>query len=227
MANRIDLDTRAGYDRWSEVYDDELNPLVVLEEPVVRTWLAEPVGLRVSDVGCGTGRHSLWLADAGAQVDAYDPSPGMMARARAKLSSRGVRLHEHALPEPIPAADGTYDVTLLALVGDHLADLNSAFRELSRVTRSEGQVVFTVLHPAMNLLGLTARFADPETGQEVRVEAYEHTYADYVTAVLRSGLLIEEIVERKADEALVAKAPRAEKYLGWPLLLAMRLRRNG
>ncbi len=226
MTERTKLDTRAGYDRWSEIYDDELNPLVALEEPVVRTWLAEPAGLRVADVGCGTGRHSLWLADAGAQVDAFDPSPGMMAKAYAKLASHGVRLHEHALPAPIPAADGTYDVTLLALVADHLADLSGAFRELSRVTTPGGQVVFTVLHPAMNLLGLTARFADPETGQEVRVEAYEHSYADYVTAVLRSGLLIEEIVERKADEALVAKAPRAEKYLGWPLLLAMRLQRE-
>lgn len=226
MNDRIELDTRDGYDRWAEIYDDELNPLVVLEEPVVRGWVADPAGLRVADVGCGTGRHSQWLADAGALVDAYDFSSGMMAKARTKLASSGVRLHEHALPDPIPAEDNTFDVTMLALVADHLADLQGAFRELSRVTRKDGQVIFTVLHPAMNLLGLTARFADPKTGQEVRVEAYEHNYADYVMAVLQSGLVIEEIVERKADETLVAKAPRAEKYLGWPLLLAMRLRRE-
>ena len=225
MSDRIHLDTRAGYDRWSEVYDDEVNPLVQLEEPVVRGWLGDVAGLQLADVGCGTGRHARWMAESGASVDAFECSTGMMAKARAKLTGSGVRLHEHALPDPIPAPDDTYDITLLALVGDHLEDLEAAFSELRRVTRPGGQVVFTVLHPAMNLLGLTARFADPETGQEVRVAAYEHTYADYVMATLRSGLTIEELVERKADQALIDQAPRAEKYLGWPMLLAMRMKK--
>ncbi|MFH0981435.1 MAG: methyltransferase domain-containing protein [Planctomycetota bacterium] len=225
MAERVHLDTRSGYDRWSAVYDDELNPLVLLEEPVTRGWLGEVAGRRVADVGCGTGRHALWLAKAGAVVDAYDLSPGMLAKARPKLAARGVRLHELALPEPIPVAEGTFDLTLLALVADHLVDLPGTFRELRRVTRSGGQVIFTVLHPAMNLLGLTARFTDPNDGREVRVAAYEHTYANYVTGVLKSGLLIEEILERKVDEELVTRTPRAAKYLGWPLLLAMRLKR--
>ncbi len=226
MKERVELDTRSGYDRWSAIYDDELNPLVLVEEPVVRAWVPAPAGLRIADVGCGTGRHALWLAEAGASVDAYDLSPGMLAKARDKLAARGVRFHEHALPTPLPAAHDTFDVTLLALVADHLADLHGGFSELRRVTRPEGMVIVTVLHPAMNLLGITARFTDPRDGREVRVTAYEHTYADYVTAVLRSGLVIEEIIERQADADLASRSPRAEKYLGWPLLLAMRLRKS-
>jgi SAM-dependent methyltransferase len=224
MPERIHLDAQTGYDRWATVYDDERNPLVLLEGPVVRGWIPSPAGVRVADVGCGTGRHALWLADAGATVDAYDPSPGMMAKAREKLASRGVRLHAHALPEPLPAADGTFDVVLLALVADHLADLVGTFRELRRVVKLGGVVIFTVLHPAMNLRGITARFTDPDNGNEVRVAAFEHTYADYVMAALKAGLTIDEIVERKADAALAAQAPRAEKYVGWPMLLALRLR---
>ncbi|MCK4343540.1 MAG: class I SAM-dependent methyltransferase [Phycisphaerae bacterium] len=224
MANPIHLHTQAGYDRWATIYDDELNPLVTLEEPLVREWLHTPAGLRVADVGCGTGRHAAWLADAGAEVDAYDYSPGMMSKARAKLSNRGVRLHEHTLPAPLPAADGTFDVLLLALVADHLADLETTYRDLRRVLKPGGRLIFTVLHPAMNLLGITARFTDPDSGSEVRVAAFEHTYADYVMAPLRVGLVIDEIVERKIDAAVAARVPRAEKYLGWPLLLALRLR---
>jgi ubiquinone/menaquinone biosynthesis C-methylase UbiE len=225
MADRIHLDAQSGYDRWSLVYDGELNPLVMLEEPVVRAWLDAPQGLRIADVGCGTGRHALWLAQAGAAVEAFEFSAGMMAKARAKLAGVGVRLHEHKLPASLPVPDSTFDVALLALVADHLADLGTTFRDLRRVIKPGGQVVFTVLHPAINLLGITARFTDPESGSEVRVEAYEHTYADYVMAVLKAGLQIEEIVERKADAELAVRTPRAEKYLGWPLLLAMRLRK--
>ncbi|MCP4591796.1 MAG: methyltransferase domain-containing protein [bacterium] len=225
MTDPIHVDTRSGYDRWATIYDEELNPLVLLEEPVVRAWVGEPKDLRVADVGCGTGRHAIWLATAGASVDAYDFSGGMLDKAGKKLADHQVRLHEHALPDPIPAEDATFDVTLLALVADHLEDVESAFRELRRVTRPGGQVLFTVLHPAMNLLGLTARFTDPDSGKEVRVAAHQHTYADYVMGALNADLLLEELVERKADQALVAKTPRAEKYLEWPLLLAMRLRR--
>jgi malonyl-CoA O-methyltransferase len=221
----VRLSSRAGYDCWAEIYDAELNPLVVAEEPVVREWLADPAGLRVADVGCGTGRHAIWLADAGALVDAFESSTGMMAKAREKLSGSGVRFHEHTLPDQIPADDSSFDVALLALVADHLADLPAAFRELRRVLKPGGRLMFTVLHPAMNLLGLTARFVDPDSGAEVRVDAFEHTYADYVTAPLNAGLSIGRIVERSVDEALVRKAPRAEKYLGWPLLLAMALQK--
>jgi hypothetical protein len=31
--------------------------------------------------------------------------------------------------------------------------------------------------------------------------------------------------EHVVDEELAARSPRAQKYLGWPLLLVMRLRR--
>jgi ubiquinone/menaquinone biosynthesis C-methylase UbiE len=225
MTERLHVDTRTGYDLWSQIYDQEQNPLVLLEEPLVRQWLLDSVGRRVADVGCGTGRHAVWLAEAGALVDAYDFSTGMMAKARAKLAAHHVQLHAHALPDPLPCPEATYDFVLLALVADHLAELDQSFRELHRAAKPGGRVIFTVLHPAMNLLGLTARFTSPDTGTEVRVAAFEHTYADYVMAVLRSGLVIEETIERKADQELVARTPRAEKYLGWPMLLAMRLRR--
>jgi malonyl-CoA O-methyltransferase len=226
MPDRVYLDTRTGYDQWSTIYDTEGNPLLILEEPVVRQWVGDPSGLRVADVGCGTGRHTVWLAQAGASVDAYDFSKGMMAKALKKLGGSEVRFHEHDLTCPFPAADEMFDLTMFALVGDHIEDLDAAFRELHRITKAGGQVIFSVLHPAMNLIGITARFINPESGKEVRVEAYEHTYGDYVIAVLRSGLQIVEIVERNVDDALVAQSPRAEKYMGWPLLLAMNLRKK-
>jgi malonyl-CoA O-methyltransferase len=73
---------RGGYDRWAVVYDHDGNPLQGLEEPAVRAAVGDVRGLNILDLGCGTGRHSLWLAAAGATVTAVDFSEGMLAEAR-------------------------------------------------------------------------------------------------------------------------------------------------
>src|SRR3954471_17696658 len=76
--------TDAGYDRWAEVYDSEDNPLVLLEETYLPQLIGNVEGLAVADIGCGTGRHAIRLAAAGARVTALDFSEGMLERARAK-----------------------------------------------------------------------------------------------------------------------------------------------
>src|SRR5437764_12466232 len=80
----LDLPTRDGYDLWSAVYDADANPLPAIEEPCVDRLLGDVRGLAVLDLGCGTGRHALRLAAAGAVVTALDFSPGMLDQARAK-----------------------------------------------------------------------------------------------------------------------------------------------
>jgi len=47
-------------------------------------------GDRVLDLGCGTGEDALLLAARGVRVTGIDPSPAMIARARAKAAQRGL-----------------------------------------------------------------------------------------------------------------------------------------
>jgi malonyl-CoA O-methyltransferase len=222
MADATHLPVRQGYDRWSEVYDTDGNPLFVLEDPIVRRWLGEVAGRRIADVGCGTGRHTRWLAQAGALVVALDFSDGMMRRAVEKVGPGRVLFCTHALPAPLPLRDDRCDHVLFALVGEHVERLAEAMAEFRRVLVPGGSVILTALHPAMNLAGITARFFDPDDGGEVRVAAFEHSTADYVTALLTGGLELAEIVERRADQQTIRAAPRAAKYEGWPMLLALR-----
>jgi malonyl-CoA O-methyltransferase len=79
---------RSGYDRWAAMYDHDGNPLQGLEGPVVREAVGDVRGLDVLDLGCGTGRHALWLAAGGATVTAVDFSAGMLAAARRKPGGR-------------------------------------------------------------------------------------------------------------------------------------------
>src|SRR5215471_12013718 len=84
------VSTQEGYERWAQIYDDEDNPLVLLEERRVWDLVGEAKGLAIADIGCGTGRHSLRLAAAGARVHAVDFSQAMLDRARAKPGSASI-----------------------------------------------------------------------------------------------------------------------------------------
>jgi malonyl-CoA O-methyltransferase len=214
---------KGGYDRWSEIYDEEANPLIGLEEPVVREALGDVAGLAVLDLGCGTGRHALWLASAGATVTAVDFSEGMMEKARAKPGAERIRFLVHDLHQRLPFPDGAFDVVVSGLVLEHLHEFGPFFAEARRVLWPGGRAVVSGMHPAMFLRDVRARFHDPATGEKVEPGSVEHTVGDCVMAAVRAGFNLEGIDERAADAAFAVRYPRAEKYVGWPMLLVLRL----
>jgi malonyl-CoA O-methyltransferase len=220
----IVLPTQEGYDRWAEIYDGEPNPLIALEELEVDRLLGDVTGKDVVDVGCGTGRHAVRLAAHGARVVGVDFSDGMLARAREKQRAADVHWVVHDINHPpLPLPERGFDRVLCALVLDHIDDLRALFAELRRLSREDGKVVVTVMHPAMMLKGVQARFTDPSTGRETRPESVANRIADYVNGALEGGLRIVRVGERDVDEELAEKMPRARKYLGWPVLWWMEL----
>src|SRR6516162_7742029 len=94
--------TAVGYDRWSEVYDSDENPLILLEEEYLPPLIGDLAGLKAVDIGCGTGRQALRLAAAGAHVTAIDFSTEMLNRARNKPSAERVKFIQHDITKPLP-----------------------------------------------------------------------------------------------------------------------------
>lgn len=214
---------RSGYDRWAEVYDHDLNPLVALEDPVVRDAVGDVRGLSVLDLGCGTGRHALWLAAAGADATAVDFSEGMLDEARRKPGADTVRWLAHDLHEPLPFADAAFDRVVSGLVLEHLRDLGAFFRKVRRIVKPDGVAVVSTIHPAMLLRGSQARFTDPDSGEVVSPGSVPHTFGEIVLAAVRAGFRLGDIVEAAPDEAFAERYPRATKYVGWPMLVVLRL----
>jgi malonyl-CoA O-methyltransferase len=218
------LSTQEGYDRWAAIYDGDDNPLVHLEADQIAHLLGDIRGLHVLDVGCGTGRHALSFAAAGAKVTAVDFSEGMLEKARAKPGAANVTFVRHDLADPLPFEAERFDRVTCCLVVDHIHDLAALFREMGRVCRPGGFILISTLHPAMMLKGVQARFTDPQTGRETRPASVANQISDYVMGAVRAGLIIDHMSEHAVDAALASRSPRAQKYLGWPLLLMMRLR---
>jgi len=212
-----------GYDRWSLVYDHDANPLPVLEEQVMQRVVGDVRGLRVLDAGCGTGRHASWLQTAGALVTAIDFSNGMLAAARQKPELEKVAFHVHDLHQTWPFEDASFEVAISGLVLEHIQELPHFFSELRRVTVPTCKVALSTLHPSMFLRGSQARFTDPETGAIVQPGSINHSFSEMVMAALDAGFRIVDLIELAPDDDFARHYPRAEKYVGWPMLLVMAL----
>lgn len=92
-------------------------------------------GMRVLDVGAGTGALTDELAARGATVGAVEPSQDYAAGLRERIAE------VHVAPaEELPLPDGTFDAVLAQLVVVFLNDVDGAIREMARVARRGGVV---------------------------------------------------------------------------------------
>ena len=79
------------------------------------------------------------------------------------------------------------------------------------------------MHPAMFLKGAQARFTDPASGELVLPGSVPHSVSAFVMATVRAGFRLDDVCEFAPDETFAARFPRAAKYVGWPMLVVLRL----
>lgn len=106
-------------------------------------------GLRLLDVGCGTGHHLAQLRQRGFDVTGLDGSEEMLAVARA--NNPGVTIRQGDV-EALPFPSGGFDVVLCIEVLRYLPGLAGCLREMARVLKPGGLCLATAT-PILNLNG--------------------------------------------------------------------------
>jgi cytosine/adenosine deaminase-related metal-dependent hydrolase/ubiquinone/menaquinone biosynthesis C-methylase UbiE len=134
------------FDAWAQVYDEQPNPLLTLEQRFLSQMLPEVRGLDVLDAGCGTGRWLQLLVDQHpASLVGVDTSPKMLQRASVKLGDASrLRLGSCGA---LPVQSSTIDLALASFVVSYLESVESFARELHRVTRPGATVFVADMHP--------------------------------------------------------------------------------
>ena len=186
-----ELEVGPGYEAWARTYDDLPNPLVQLEEPLVRALIDSSPPGRALDAACGTGRHTEYLRSRGHAVVGVDAVPAMLERARGRVADAEFQLGNL---EALPIDAASVGVVVCALALTHLGDLGPPIAELARVVKPGGRIVISDLHPFMLLLGGGALFQASD-GQYGLVRSYVHPHAAYLAAFRSAGLEVEECFE--------------------------------
>jgi len=201
-----------------------------LERPATLSLLPDLKGKRVLDAGCGPGLYADLLVQRGAEVVAVDASTRMLEHARRRLGGRAtIMLHD--LREPLVfLGNDSVDLVLASLVMDYIEDWVPVLKEFRRVLKSDGVLVFSVGHPAINFVlkeGMEDYFGVHRMemlwtgfGVDVVMPSYHRPIEAMVESLHEAGFLVERLIEaeptedyRKADPESYYKVSKRPSFL--------------
>lgn len=119
--------------------EQENNKNESLHEEVIKVLKGIPLNAFCLDVGCGSARIGLWIAQNGANSVGID-----IARKRLKFAKESVKMKNitnlHLIQgdiENMPFKDGSFDSGICHAVLHHFPDPSDALREIIRVCKSD------------------------------------------------------------------------------------------
>lgn len=104
-------------------------------------------GMRALDVGCGTGRLSILLAEKVGSVVVTDPSAGMVQVAQERIEAAGLSDRMRAVQADLTTdpLDGAFDVVWSSLALHHVQDLDGLLRSVAGLLVDGGQLAIADL----------------------------------------------------------------------------------
>ena len=118
-------------------------------------------GARALDLGCGDGRLTAEMADAGAKPVGVEIANAALDRARASYSELDFRLAP--IEGPLPFEDGAFELVWASEVIEHVADTARWLSEARRVLAPGGRLLVTTpSHGRLRIMvGGIERFSEP------------------------------------------------------------------
>jgi predicted TPR repeat methyltransferase len=153
------------YKKWARLYDrDTVDHMGYVGPDVASNLLDNYLDsrkARVLDAGCGTGLVGEVLKDMGyARVDAMDYSPDMLKVAEEK-DVYG-KVFQADMNEPLTIPDNAYDATICVGTFTYAHVGPEAFQELTRITKPDGVICFTIRDGAYQEYGYRRKMLELE-----------------------------------------------------------------
>ncbi|SFN39224.1 Methyltransferase domain-containing protein [Izhakiella capsodis] len=156
---------------------------------------------RLLDLGCGAGHASYVAAQYVRDVVAYDLSMQMLAVVKNTAQERGYNhlTTVQGYAEMLPFEDASFDVVISRYSAHHWHDVGSAMREVHRVLKPRGKVIFIDISSsgyALNDVWLS-------TIEALRDTSHVRNYAprEWLTLFAEAGLKISTLKQGRIELA--------------------------
>jgi ubiquinone/menaquinone biosynthesis C-methylase UbiE len=199
------MNVKKAYNLWAEQYDTNKNRTRDLEAMALRISLPDILYSKCLEVGCGTGKNTVFLADKAAEVVAIDLSEAMLARAALKLNRPTIRFLQADINAAWEFEDTDFDLVTFSLVLEHIENLDAVFEKVTTRLKTGGIIYIGELHPFKQYNGTKARFDTAQGRQEVT--CFTHHVSEFTGLAHRFGFEILTVNEY-FDEADKTGVPR-------------------
>ena len=124
--------------------------------------------IKILDIGCGTGRHSIELAKRGYSVVGIDLSESQLKRARKKASEQNLKIVFHQRDARKLTFSHEFDLAIMLCEGSfplmETDEMNfQILRNTANALKPEGKLIFTTLNGLFPLFHSVKDFLDSNT----------------------------------------------------------------
>jgi len=182
------MNVKKAYNLWSAQYDTNENKTRDLEGQAFRAIMCDLTFERGLEIGCGTGKNTLWLQSRVQALTAVDFSDKMLEKAKQKITSDHVQFIQADIKEDWNFVTQSVDLVTFSLVLEHIEDLDMIFQKTAKVLQRGGYVYIGEFHPFKQYNGSKARF-DTENGTQI-LECFDHHISDFTTPAFKYGFEI-------------------------------------
>lgn len=187
------MDVKQAYNIWSDQYDTNNNKTRDLEAIALRNTLPAIEFDNCLEIGCGTGKNTVFLAKKAKQVTAVDLSDKMLEKAKQKINAANVKFIQADITKDWSFIDKQYDLITFSLVLEHIENLHNIFKKVATIIGTNGFLYIGELHPFKQYAGTKARF-ETATGQQI-VDCFNHNISDFTLAAKQNDFEITGIDE--------------------------------
>ena len=218
------------FDLWAQVYDSQLNPLLMLEERRVASILPPLEGSDVLDVGCGTGRWLIRLEKfKPASLCGIDSSSVMLQCAGQKISN--TTLLRQSFSSKLPIETSSKDFVLSSFVLSYLDDLQMFAQECARIVRPGGCLLISDMHPTTAVERDWKRNFHVD-GVEIEIPTRSRVLPEIISTFRDHGFDIQILIEPTFDlseRTIFESAGKLDHYedlAGVPAIYILKLQRR-
>jgi ubiquinone/menaquinone biosynthesis C-methylase UbiE len=205
------LSIEKAYDSWSEIYDANENKTRDLDKQATIKALEQLSFNRVLEIGCGTGKNTVFFAQKAKEVFAMDFSIKMLSIARKKVKESQIHFIQADINQEWDVPNLYFDLISCNLVLEHISDLDLIFKKAKQKLAVNGKIFISELHPIKQYLGSKACFDTKNGVQEL--EVFIHHLTDYIDSAYQEGFELIEIKEWFDKDQIKETIPRLISFV--------------
>lgn len=180
-------------------------------------------GMKLLDLGCGDGLDLFHYKKLGAEIYGVDASEELLEIAKKRLPNENIQF---GFFEKIPFQDNFFDVVLSKYAIMTSADMEPIFKEIFRVLKPNGIIMYLVTHPFRQYLERRENQADyfeqkivdsHILNNTITVKEPSHTLNEYLSKYFFENFDVQFYQENRD---VAAEQIDGKKYPGYFILIA-------